>query len=249
LIRIPNSSALVVANDTGNGLSISGISASNLRSQWTFGRASKGNADFYSVNVPDPPWGNVNTIAACNTFRSRMNSLGYTTSSNSAVNVRHQTIYDRMPNAGVFAYHAPGRPGALKVHDPNNNVGYITANINLDYNPRLAIDSLATNRLAGMRCVIYFGNRTGMNHTGTNGVSYNLVNSTYARGAHFVLGINGNLDPNIHVSPNNNDRWLIAFFDEAAKGSTIEACIFAGNRAYNLRSVIYQRGNDLAVLR
>ena len=51
-----------------------------------------------------------------------------------------------------------------------------------------AIEALDENALAHVRCVIYNGCETGLTLT-LDGTDYNLVDATFKKGAHYVLGI------------------------------------------------------------
>ena len=66
--------------------------------------------------------------------------------------------------------------------------GNITANTDLVAgSDDRAVDNLLDNELALARCVLFLGCKTGQSFTFA-GKTYNLVQSTYDKGAHFVLG-------------------------------------------------------------
>ena len=66
--------------------------------------------------------------------------------------------------------------------------GYITANSAIvNGSSDCSIDSLSKNVLALERCVLYLGCKTGQTYT-VGGSAYNHVQSTFNKGAHFVLG-------------------------------------------------------------
>ena len=79
-------------------------------------------------------------------------------------------------------------------------------------------DDLADNSLASVRCVLYLGSCTGLDDTST-GTHYSLVDSTFIKGAHFVLGTTD------IVFPDDVENFLLGFFWGLSLGCDIQGCI------------------------
>ena len=99
---------------------------------------------------------------------------------------------------------------------------------------------LDENALCLSRCIIYLGDDTG---TSMNG--YNLVDITYEKGAHYVLGVQGT------ISAAAKNAWLGAFLDAINSGNTINSAVEMANLAASrLDSTFttYSRGDGDQVL-
>ena len=128
-------------------------------------------------------------------YKSVMNSLGYTSnnwhcvSANSAYGfLRNTNDIFTFVGHGLETTSGQGMATICFQNSSGGYNGYITTNGAIvngsnDY----AIDDLDKNALSLERFVLYLGCKTGQTYT-VGETSYNLVQSTYDKGAHFVLG-------------------------------------------------------------
>ena len=174
---------------------------------WSFMAEDKWCADVYDFDYPsgeisDAP---TNSTLYSDTFLSVAEELGYDifvdrdaegNIINYNTNAHAEDAYDYMQSiTEIMIYRGHGAPGLLVFGDENGlHNGFLTA-FDGSYNYPVqgdatvySIDSLDENALAHMRCVIYNGCETGLTTT-LNGTDYNLVDATYDKGAHFVLGV------------------------------------------------------------
>lgn len=174
-------------------------------------------------------------------FKIILNGLGY--SSYSYVNPSAATAYGYLRyNDDVFVSTGHGGPGIISFSiDGNVSTGAIAVNSSVAsrYNvgsDRQYINSLANNELAQARCVIYLGCNTGKSITLT-GTTYNLVDATFAKGAHFVLGTTETL----YTTQTNN--WLTYFLDAIAAGLSISQAMVRANSELGTIIVPYDKAD------
>ena len=175
-----------VAQDANYNVYLTASYSSNV--VWSFMAVDTRFANYYSIEYPD-------TRGRSFQYKATMESFGYT--SNNWHCTSASQAYSLLSNTNdIFtvlvhgALAAPGQGKATIVFEDNaqNEIGRIIANSAIRKNADdCAIDDLERNALALERCVLYLGCRTGQTYTVDN-VSYNLVESTYNKGAHFVLG-------------------------------------------------------------
>lgn len=163
---------------------------------WSFMAVDQRYASYYSSSEP-------NTQGRIEEHQTAMTNMGYTNN-----NWHCQTAtwaYGALQNTvDVFTFIGHGGktldevPCAAIVFqtDSGDSNGVIYANraISDDESGRF-IDDLSDNALALSRCVLYLGCSTGTPYTAANGVTYNLVDSTFNKGAHFVLGFEEEVMP------------------------------------------------------
>jgi hypothetical protein len=175
-----------VAQDASYNVYLTASYSSNV--VWSFMAVDTRFANYYSIEYPD-------TRGRSFQYKATMESFGYT--SNNWHCTSASQAYSLLSNTNdIFtvlvhgALAAPGQGKATIVFEDNaqNEIGRIIANSAIRKNAdNFAIDDLERNALALERCVLYLGCCTGQTYTVDN-VSYNLVESTYNKGAHFVLG-------------------------------------------------------------
>ena len=206
---------------------------------WSFELAEKGAAEYFSYK-----FNGYDSTGASADVCSKMTSMGYF-----AYNLQQQSasvahFYMTFADIWVFRGHGTTGGSVLSFYKQNTNGdsvhnGYITANSGIGLSNSYNIDSLGTNELANARCVLYIACRTGMTrYVGANTV--NLVDSTYNKGAHFVLGIKTD------TVSGANDKWVKAFFTQAAAGSPATKLInyidYANNQQ-DFRSILHYVGD------
>ena len=145
----------------------------------------------------------------------------------------------------MFIYAGHGERGRISFCDTDPNQRIVTGEIVKgtiiahDYmNDSLTtfpnhhcINELPNNHLVNARCVLYLACRSGKSYTSSYG-TYNLIDETFNKGAHFVLGATEKITE-AHVDP-----WMEEFFASAKRGNSIEQCIEdadkkIGNITYN----------------
>ena len=199
---------------------------------WSFMSAVKGNAYFYGLN-----YSGFNTYEKNGFFTESFDALGYNEHADD--NVTYDTAFDSLCYSDVFIYSGHGLPGAIYFYDSNGEAkGSIGANSNIEtYFPSTSkyIDSQISN-LDNSRVVIYMACHTGKDVVGMNGKTYNLVDSTFEKGAHFVLGTT------VAVSVSAMNKWFEIFFttisnENISDYGLLEYAINAANNGggYNIK--------------
>lgn len=140
----------------------------------------------------------------------------------------------------VFVFMGHGGPGIISFCvEGNTSTGAIAVNnvVASRYvvgNDRQYIMALGKNELALTRCVIYLGCSTGVDIT-CNGTTYNLVDTTYEKGAHFVLGTTETLN----TSQLNN--WIEFFLDALEDGNNISNALEYANDELGIITVSFDK--------
>lgn len=135
----------------------------------------------------------------------------------------------------VFVFRGHGTEGLIGFYDSNGSYtgaiavnSYVYSNSNNRY-----IDSCSKNQLASLRCVIYLGCKTGADYLHSTG-TYNLVDSTFNKGAHFVLGTTQN------VTTGASNAFLEGFLDELKEhNGDLLSCINQGLMSSRGYPIIY----------
>lgn len=150
--------------------------------------------------------------------------LGYDTYS-SLVNKTPAKAYSYLCYSDdVFVFRGHGGAGRITFYDENGAClgriavnSYVCSNSNSRY-----IESCSKNRLASLRCVLYIGCSTGVDYVHSS-VPYNLVDSTFEKGADFVLGTT----ETVYTSDSN--AFLNGFLTELSTSqSNIYTCVQKG---------------------
>ena len=239
---------LVSVADSGNNVCIRSFSSPepDSRARWSFEKVQKEDFDFYSFNYSstDPLYPGINTSVTGESVRALMSGIypfyNFT-------NMGAASAYSFMQSDGIWVFEGHGLKSpagipmaTVKFFDSSGGSnGHITASTAIINGASdRAIGSLSANALAKERCIIYMGCSTGISYG-----SSNLVDTTFAKGAHFVLGTKSD------ISVGAADLWLKGFFDKAKDGGTIEECIIYANGKYNLNGVLYYQGDNNAKLK
>jgi len=212
----------------------------NRYSAWSFSKTVKGSSKVFDFNYTYTENGttyNYNSTGATNTFKSAMSSLGYT--SQSTTNSTATVAGSALETADIFVFRGHGAPGFVRFYGNGNTYqGDIVADTAVhNYSADYHISECTANELAKLRCVMYLGCSTGADYTSSS-KTYNLVDSTFAKGAHFVLGTT----ETVYVNDSNN--FLIGFAEcyTTDCNCTIQNAITAGIERAGTNTV-YQ--NDL----
>lgn len=155
---------------------------------WSFMAVDTRFANYYSIAAP-------NTTGRYSDYRTVMSALGYTSNNWHCTSAGSAYVFlNKTNDVFTFIGHGPettsgqGMATICFQNSSGNYNGYITTNSAIvNGSSDFAIDDLEKNGLTLERCVLYLGCKTGQSYS-VGGKSYNLVQSTYDKGAHFVLG-------------------------------------------------------------
>lgn len=222
---------------------------SGTNALWSFEPVNKGMADIYTSHYEDGAFlwifpTHFDTRGAASTFVDKCDNMGY--SSFHFTNKPATTAHSYMKNDAIWVFRghglssSNGEPLATLCFftDTGQYNGYLTASSNL-YNGAqdAAIDGFTANQLAKAQCVLYIGCSTGVSYSG-----YNLVSSTFNKGAHFALGTTET------TYTNETDKWTKKFFEKADTGATIRQCLDHANYYQNI-GLLYYEGDVYAKLK
>ena len=213
----------------------------NERSYWSFMEVNKGKAQLYGfkyyrkVNGVDSLY---DSTTKFNNIKTDLTTMGYLSLSHENLDVLD--AYSFLQTDDIFVYAGHGENGRLSFCDEDKKetnqrtitgdkitgeivLGMILAHKrmndeNLTFPNHYCINELSENQLSGARCVLYLACLSGKSYTNSKG-TYNLVDETFNKGAHFVLGTTAKVS-NLEVDP-----WMEAFFESALNGNSIEQCI------------------------
>ena len=214
-----------------------------MRRLWSFEPVEKHDADFYSFYYQNGTFLGLptyyDTRGAASTFMQKCENMGYCPYH--FTNSSAPTAYEYLKsNDSIWVFRGHG----LVTNDENENPeativfrnengrynGYLTANYAIEHcSQDKAIDSLSSNALAKAQCVIYMGCSTGVSYNG-----YNLVTSTYNKGAHFALGTTQT------ILTGTGDKWTKKFFEKADTGATIRECYHHANYYHDIGALYYE---------
>ena len=186
----------------------------------SFMAVDKNDADMFSFSF----W---ETDVCKQLYENVMNSLGYDAE---ATNLVDKTASDArsymLSSEDVFVFDGHGSEGMVAFTDSNGvftgalavNSSVFSANSSIGAD-RVYIEDFAHNQLASLRVVLYLGCLTGVDKV-VNGEEYNLVDATFAKGAHFVLGTTKKVPPGPTV------QFFSNFLDVAQTGeNNVDECI------------------------
>ena len=167
------------------------------------------------------------TTQCSNYFRNIMDSLGYVDLAyeNYGSVSAYSFLRDR---DDIFVYNGHAFPGMLTFMGSNEDneeelKGRILANTGMGFDEDIEsyyISDLDYNALCLARCVLYIGCQTA-NDSG----NYNLLDETFAKGAHFVLGAQNN------ITVGDAEDFLTVFLRNVLNGENIEKCMVEAERA------------------
>ena len=197
LYLIMNQGGYLTQNSNGDFHNVCRTTTLTSYCYWSFMKVEKRYADFFYFDYPagdangDGIIDNFYTGSNSSLFTSVFNSIDYTPSTRE--NPTASYAYEKLTTRDdVFIFAGHGAPGMIGFYDYN---GTLTGGI-LSHSAvaplsmgsdRKIINSISDNGLAETRMVLYLGCETGVDFVRTY-TRYNLVDYTYDKGAHFVLG-------------------------------------------------------------
>ena len=176
----------------------------NDMSYWTFMKASKGEAycsgyDYYTENF--------DTSGIVTDVAMELASWGYNCYWQTEPVSATRTL-DYMINSDISILTGLGQAGAIITNPYGGTNSMLMAEYELTQGSMQEyVNSLSDNALAKSRCIIYLSSYSGSDAMGNDGESYNLVNATYEKGAHYVLGFTS------VVSQTLANEWLEEFWE------------------------------------
>ena len=196
--------------------------------------------DFYCQRQDDPSTNEYfDTTINSNKYASVLYDKGY--EANTRRNNSAQTAYDTMGQDEIFIVVSHANAGGIQFYNAEGGSnGAILANEKVN-DPDiwfgsncLYIDKMEADQLTRMRCVLYIGCNTGTTYTYTSGGAYrptfNLVDSTFNQGAHYVLGFVAK------VEIDSANEWLGHFIDSINIGNSIDnSIIYADSMTTTIR--------------
>ena len=195
-------------------------------SMWSIMAVEKRDADIYSFN-----YSYVDSDGKTKTYNSSANNTYFTSvmmnkeyNSYAFNNTSASSAYTYLCGYDdVFVFRGHGAPGLIGFR---NSAGEFNGRIAADsavsgHSANRYISSCEENELSSLKCVLYLGCNTGVNKV-VSGYTYNLVTSTYNKGAHFVLGTT----ETVVVSASNN--FLKGFVSGVSSDKRILECIQEG---------------------
>ena len=207
---------------------------------WSFMAVEKRSADLFSFFYPDQN--------SSNNYNSTANNLLFTTVFNSKNFLAHAYVnetpahaYNAMTTSDdIFVFRGHGNPGIVGFYDENgNHKGYLSADAMTGFYydvtlPQSSIANIEENGLASLRVVLYLGCNTGGDIT-IGDTTYNLVDATFEKGAHFVLGTT------TKIRTWQGDDWLEYFLESISTGANIQQAIDDANYILNEIIVPYTK--------
>ena len=197
------------------------------KSYWSFMKSNKGSAKAYGFkyslnNVPNA----FDSTMMFDDFEETMSDLGYSTDQHN--NRTALFMYTALDADEVFLYTGHGGEGRLNVCTNDNVIqSRICANdIMRDLDRQLEhryINRKNDNELAQARCVFYLACNSGVDYVDSNGDRCNLVDETFDKGAHFVLGTTASITDEV------TDEWLLYFLSLLSDGFDLGFCIDTAN--------------------
>lgn len=211
-------------------------------SYWTFMTVQKGVADCYSYS-----YGEFNSTNINIDVENYYDSWGYNGFFLENY-VDTSDILDFMTENDISIFAGLGQAGAIITNPDKSTDTMIMAEYELTEGfMQQYVYDLPNNAFARSRCIIYLSSCSGIEDLGNDGSYYNLVDATYAKGAHYVLGFKVTMESDL-IKP-----WLTRFIQEIDNGGSIEysvekACVATGlydGSATNpdLSNYIYFRGD------
>ncbi|MBE5963954.1 MAG: hypothetical protein E7252_03310 [Lachnospira sp.] len=173
-----------MTSDLAGNITITSIKTEG--SYWSLAQSEYGNAHLNSTYYIG-----FNANENDGIFTSILNYFDY--NATSQTNVGAPSVYNSLLNSQIYAYRGHGIAGGLQLcrYGKTDILGYLLCNEDLSqvYNnsSNKYISDLNNNALASSRCVFYIACETGLDYN-YNGNIYNLLEETYNKGAHFVLG-------------------------------------------------------------
>ena len=200
---------------TRNGSDLTLSSGVTSGSFWTFMEVSKGTV--YSMGYNDGD--EFDTTSIPTDIVDWFGSMGYGYTSHVA-GTSADTVLNSMKTSDIAILTGLGQAGAIITNPNGTSDSMIMADYELTQGyMQEYLHDLPNNALAGTRCVIYLSSHSGDEATGNDGSTYNLVDATYAKGAHYVLGFTCDVPVGLICN------WFQYFYEAINDHQTIDAAV------------------------
>ena len=205
----------------------------NVRCIWTFMAVEKRDATYYYFNHS-----NMNTSANAVSFYNRFESYGYDGYYVENLEDADFVTDYYIEQDDIFIFAGYGEEASIVFKDANGNkLGAVVADYEtVDENNEYYLE-LDANALARSRCVILLGSNTASYVAGNDGNVYNLVDTIYSYGAHYVLGIMA------EIEDDQINAWMTTFISRINNGANIDTAVTAANYASSMNNYVYSRGD------
>ena len=185
---------------TQSGNSVALTTEATDGSYWSLMKTAKGTATIISFNATDASGNRYNTSEHNSAFISSFSTMGYNCSA--TINESPFNSYSRFRTDDMIFYHGHSVPGALIfTQNWSSTSPYYSGGIashesiptaaysGIQKNYMYFIDDLFVNNMKNARVVFYLSCNSGISYVDADtGTEFNLVDATYEKGAHFVLG-------------------------------------------------------------
>lgn len=225
-----------IAQDSNN--KVYATTSLSDKAVWSFMAVEKRAAHLFSFQ-----YSGFDTTKNNGLYRTTMSDLGYDAFAD-LINKTPSVAYSKLCSSDdVFVFRGHGNKGLIAFYNSyGSRIGAIAVNAYVSSNTNSCyIDSCTKNQLASLRCVMYLGCKTGADYLHSTG-TYNLVDSTFDKGAHFVLGTTQD------VITSASNAFLEGFLNELNENnSNLLTCINKGLLASAGYPITYV-GDDLQYL-
>lgn len=193
---------------------------------WTLMAVEQGNVDYYGYSYSDNDNDNgFDTTIGSADLIDVFDDWGYPMSYVGTNETSAENMLFYMTENDISIYAGLGDSGVL-ILDPNSDESgsMIMADYELTDGPfQEYVNDLSENALASSRCILYLSSYSGCDAVGNDYELYNLVNETFEKGAHYVLGFV------CEISDDNVLNWLEDFMNGISLGYTINDAVKDAN--------------------
>ena len=171
---------------------------------WSFIEKDRGTATIEGFS-----YSGYNTTSNFSRFNTVFSQAGYTVTT--ATNPTPTQTYDAIQSSEVFLYHGHGLYAAIFHYNSSGSktglVGAHNERYTGESGVKKYINLLPENQLSSTRAVFYMACLAGASNSVPNddGTYANLVDETYEKGAHFVMG------PTLYINSGDNSKWIRHF--------------------------------------
>ncbi len=190
-------------------------SSSSANIYWCFMAVNEGSAALFGFDYTDAG-GHFFTLGNRANFGHYLSNYNTSVYTNSTASIASQCL----KNGDIFWFFGHGDPGVVYFDSSEGNTTGSIAVLGMagDGSDKIVIWQFENNELASQRCTFYIGCRSGVDYM----TNTNLIDATFDKGAHFVLGIRE------IVTVGASEQWLQHFLVRIYAGDSINAaCDYA----------------------
>lgn len=188
----------VMSNAGENNVVVADTSTYDSKALWSFEKVTHGDADIFSMRYPGYDSSGVDShILSCVD-----NRMGYYGTTN--INPSESSVIDAVSHSDIVICHSHGIEGGgviLLFNGAGTITGFLSGN---------KISNFPVNQLSSLKIFIALGCETGKSSSEHG----NLVNSAFAKGAHFALGFTET------IQLGKAKEWIRSFCDKIGDKNT-----------------------------